>query len=85
MKKYKNRGQDHTARWKVLLQGDENDFPTEATRVNQKFEWLHMFNGRLRNHFDCTDPNSYRIIPPKDYLKAYRTAKKLGTINSDKP
>lgn len=77
---YIDNGQDYTHEWTDLLQGDEEGFPTEASFANHYFNWEHEINGKKRDQFDCTDVDSFRLIPPKDYLKAYRDAKRKGEI-----
>jgi type I site-specific restriction endonuclease len=78
--KYVDRGQDYTQEWANLLQGNEEDFPAEASFANHYFYWEHEINGKKREQFDCTDFNSFKLIPPQDYLKAYRKAKAEGEI-----
>lgn len=77
---YVDVGIDFTPRWAALLQGTEADFPFEASFANHFFYWKHTINGEVRDRFDCTDPESFRLIPPRDYLKAYHLAKKRGEI-----
>lgn len=77
---YPDGGQDHTDKWGKLLAGDESEFPTEASYANHFFTWEHTIDGKDRNQFDCTDPESFKLIPPEDYLQAYRAAKEKGEI-----
>lgn len=77
---YPDNGQDYRHEWTRLLGGDNEELPFEATFANQFFDWPHEIKGELRRQFDCTDPDSYRLIPPKDYLAAYHAAKKRGEI-----
>lgn len=77
---FRDDGRDHTKEWEKLLQGSESDFPTEASVVNESFDWPHIVNGKRRNRFDCRKLDSYRFIPPEAYLKAYREAKRRGEI-----
>lgn len=77
---YNDCGQDYTEEWGKLLQGGEEDFPTEASFANHFFDWLHEIRGEKRTLFDCTDADSFRLIPPRDYLSAYREAKRRGII-----
>ncbi len=77
---YTDEGLDHTPEWEILLQGPETNFPLEASFANHFFFWKHILMGDVRNQFDCTDPKSFRLIPPQDYLRAFRAAKRRGEI-----
>lgn len=77
---YKDNGQDYTEEWGTLLQGNEKDFPTEASIANHYFNWDHIIDGKKRGKFDCTDTKSFKLIPPQDYLRAYKYAKQKGEI-----
>jgi hypothetical protein len=77
---YDNHGQDYREEWAKLLRGTEEEFPTEASFANHFFDWPHIIEGEEREGFDCTKENSFILIPPQDYLKAYRDAKKEGKI-----
>lgn len=77
---YEDKGQDYTKEWGTVLQGSEEDFPTEASFANHYFNWKHVIDGVERDQFDCTDTKSFKLIPPQDYLRAYRDAKKKKEI-----
>src|SRR3990167_10705394 len=77
---YTDQGQNYIDEWSGFLRDDKNDFPIEASFANHFFKWPHIIKWERREEFDCTDVDSYRLIPPSDYLKAYREAKGIGTI-----
>ena len=77
---YERVGQDYRAEWGKLFSGSEEDFPTEASFANHFFDWPHVIEGEYREGFDCTKENSFELIPPIDYLKAYWDAKKREEI-----
>ncbi len=73
-------GKDYRAEWSKALSGTEDDFPTEASFANHFFRWPHIIDGERREGFDCTKENSFILIPPTEYLSAYRAAKARGEI-----
>jgi hypothetical protein len=77
---FEDVGNDYRNEWAKLLQGSEDDFPTEASFANHYFDWPHIIDGEKREKFDCTKENSFKLIPPQVYLEAYHDAKKRGEI-----
>ncbi len=81
---YEDNGQDYRQEWGELLQGSEDKFPTKASVNNHFFEWPHYIDDEYRPGFDCTKENSFRLIPPRDYLAAYYRAKREKKIDPNK-
>ncbi len=77
---YERKGQDYRAEWARLFSATDKEFPTEASFANHFFDWPHTIEGEYRTQFDCTKENSFELIPPVDYLKAYWDAKEKGAV-----